>query len=562
MLRYGIPEYRLPRETLRQEIGYIRKLGVEIRTGVQVGSDISMAAIRQEYAATFLGVGAQAGMTVETEGADLPGVVDGIRFLQSVNAGEGVPIGKKVAVIGGGNTAIDCARTAKRLGAEEVTMVYRRSRAEMPAAKEEIEALEREGIQIAWLTLPTRFLAGDGRLSAMRCTAMTLGQPDASGRRRPIPVPGSEVAMAVDTAILAIGQVTRIEFLKALGISVNPNGTLAIDRQTGATNLEGVFAGGDVVTGAAYVIDAIAAGKKAARSIGQYLAGKPIAAREEEGEPEKLSAGETAALKQRFPSAKRAEMNELAVAERIGNFREVALGFTPEQAVREAMRCLAGQVEGCIECQECVRHCDAKAIDLHQQDSRMELHVGAVILAPGYESFDARGKPQLGYGRFRNVITAPEFERILSASGPFQGKVVRPSDQKTPRRIAFIQCVGSRERERDYCSAVCCMYATKEALIAREHIGEDLQCDIFFMDLRAYGKGFEAYYERAKTQGVNYIRCRPPVIEEIPASGNLTIQYLIEGDRKTAREYDLVVLSTGLLPPKTSGRWRNGWESS
>jgi heterodisulfide reductase subunit A len=252
-------------------------------------------------------------------------------------------------------------------------------------------------------------------------------------------------------------------------------------------------------------------------------------------------------------------MPELPVPERIGNFHEVALGFEPELAVQEAMRCLAGRIEGCIECHECERRCDAGAINFGQKGRRVELNVGAVILAPGYKSFDPRVKPDLGYGRFRNVITAPEFERVLSASGPFQGKVLRPSDQKTPRRIAFIQCVGSRERERDYCSSVCCMYATKEALIAKEHIGADLECDIFFMDLRAFGKGFEAYYERAKTQGVNYIRCRPPAVEEVPVTGNLIIQYLAEGDRKTSREYDLVVLSTAMLPPKGANRLAEGF---
>jgi heterodisulfide reductase subunit A-like polyferredoxin len=558
MLRYGIPEYRLPRETLRKEIDYIRKLGVEIRTGVQVGKDISIDGIRKDYAATFIGVGAQAGLNLEVDGSELPGVADGIRFLQAVNVGEKVQVGGKVAVVGGGNTAIDCARTAKRLGAGEVTIVYRRSRAEMPAAKEEIDALKQEGIKIAWLSLPKRFLSDGGRLSGIECIRMALGDLDSSGRRRPVPVPGSEFTMPVDTVIAAIGQLTQIEFLKALGISVNRNGTLAIERQTGATNLEGVFAGGDVVTGAAYVIDAIAAGKKAARSIGQYLKGVPIEATEAEKEPEKLSGEEIAALRQRFLFRKRAAMKQLPVAERIGNFREVALGFEPREAVQEAMRCLAGQIEGCIECHECERLCDRGAIDLTQKDGKIELNVGAVVLAPGYERFDPRAKPQLGYGRFRNVITAPEFERVLSASGPFQGKVLRPSDQKTPKRIAFIQCVGSRERERDYCSAVCCMYATKEALIAKEHVGEDLQCDIFFMDLRAYGKGFEAYYERAKAQGVDYIRSRPPVIEEVSETGNLIVKYLAEGDRKTSREYDLVVLSTGLLPPKGSSRMAEG----
>ena len=558
MLRYGIPEYRLPRETLRQEIAYIQKLGVEIRTGVQVGKDIAIADIRRDYAAVFIAAGAQGGMTLAVTGADLPGVIDGIRFLHAVNSAEAAPVGRIVAVIGGGNTAIDCARTAKRLGAEEVTIVYRRTRAEMPAASEEIDALEREGIKIAWLTLPTRFLANFGRLSAIQSIAMKLGEPDASGRRRPVPVPGSEFTMMVDTAILAIGQLTEIEFAKALGLAENPNHTLAIDRRTGATNVPGVFAGGDVVTGAAYVIDAIAAGKKAARSIGQFLNGAPVQAPADEKEPELLSAEEVAALHRRFPAEKRAQMRELPVAERTANFREVALGFDAQQAAQEAMRCLASKVEGCIECHECVRHCDAAAIDFGQTDRELSMNVGAVIVAPGYEAYDPRNKPDLGYGRFRNVITAPEFERILSASGPFQGKVQRPSDRKTPKRIAFIQCVGSRERGRDYCSAVCCMYATKEALIAKEHVGADLECDIFFMDVRAYGKGFESYYERAKAQGVNYIRSRPPVVQEIPASGNLTIQYLAEGDRKTTREYDLVVLSTALLPPKSSARLAAG----
>ena len=223
----------------------------------------------------------------------------------------------------------------------------------------------------------------------------------------------------------------------------------------------------------------------------------------------------------------------------------------PNKAAIDPDYCVHLKYGNCGICQEV---CGAEAIDYEQKDQVTELNVGAIVLSPGYEIFDAKLKPNLGYGRFRNVVTALEFERILSASGPFQGKVLRPSDQKTPKRIAFIQCVGSREAERDYCSGVCCMYATKEALIAKEHIGGDLECDIFFMDLRAFGKGFEAYYERAKAQGVNYIRSRPPSLEEVPETGNLIIQYLAEGDRKRSREYELVVLSTGMLPPAGSSR--------
>ncbi len=202
-------------------------------------------------------------------------------------------------------------------------------------------------------------------------------------------------------------------------------------------------------------------------------------------------------------------------------------------------------------CGICEAVCEAKAIDYTQKDKTVELNVGAVVLAPGYETFDPTVKPDFGYGRFPNVVTAIEFERILSPSGPYAGHVFRPSDFRKPQRIAFLQCVGSRDYERDYCSSVCCMYATKEAIIAKEHAGADLQCDIFFMDIRAFSKGFESYFESAKKQGINYIRCRVPVIRETPGSKNLVIRYLNEGDATVESEYDLVVLSVGMQPPKS-----------
>jgi heterodisulfide reductase subunit A-like polyferredoxin len=550
MLRYAIPEYRLPKDILAKEIDYIRRLGVEIRTGVKVGKDISVKDLKKDHHAVFIGVGAPGGMPLTMEGADLPGITDGIEFLKRVNLGEKVEIGEKVAVIGGGNTAIDCARTAKRLGAREVKIVYRRSREEMPAAEEEIRALEKEGIIIDFLTLPKCFMSKEGRLSEIECVGMALGEPDASGRRRPVPVPGSEFITSADTVIAAIGQVTDLSFLQDLGISLSSHETIAIDPLTGATNIEGVYAGGDAVTGPAYAIDAIAAGKRAAKSIDLYLRGIKDETYSEQHQPQKLTEMEVESLKGLVPSRKRVEMGEVPVSERLDNFREVALGFTTQEAVTEAMRCLAGQVEGCIECGECERRCEAHAIIYDQKEEMLELNVGAVILAPGYEIFDAKLKPDYGYGRFPNVVNALEFERILSASGPYLGRVLRSSDNKEPHRIAFIQCVGSRDSERDYCSSICCMYATKEAIIAKEHAGEDLECDIFFMDLRAFSKGFEEYYQRAKGLGVNYIRCRPSRIEEDPETRNLHIEYLIQGDKKVSKQYDMVVLSVGVQPPK------------
>ena len=199
-------------------------------------------------------------------------------------------------------------------------------------------------------------------------------------------------------------------------------------------------------------------------------------------------------------------------------------------------------------CKLCEKACQAKAINFDQKDEKIELQVGAILLAPGFELFDARVKEEYGLGRYPNVITSRAFERILSPSGPYSGKVLRPSDNTPPRRIAFIQCVGSRDFERDYCSSVCCMYATKEAIIAKEH-AEGLECDIFFMDLRAFSKGFEEYYQRAKGLGVNYIRCRVPSVKEVPGTGNLMVTYLTGDEKKASCEYGMVILSVGMQPP-------------
>jgi heterodisulfide reductase subunit A len=204
------------------------------------------------------------------------------------------------------------------------------------------------------------------------------------------------------------------------------------------------------------------------------------------------------------------------------------------------------------ECQICKEFCEADAIDYDQKETKVDLNVGAVVLAPGFEMFDPRIKEELGYDRYANVVTSVEFERILSTTGPYLGEVLRPSDQAHPKRVGFIQCVGSRDCERDYCSSVCCMYATKEAIIAKEHAGKDLECDIFFMDMRAYSKGFDEYYQQGKALGVNYIRCRPPSIREIPDTKNLLVEYMDEEDKKVSREYDMVVLSVGMLPPETA----------
>jgi len=199
-------------------------------------------------------------------------------------------------------------------------------------------------------------------------------------------------------------------------------------------------------------------------------------------------------------------------------------------------------------CKSCENFCEAGAIDYEQQDEIEELAVGAVVLSPGFEQFDPDLKKELGYSRYPNVLSSLQFERLLSASGPYLGKVLRISDENSPGKIAWIQCVGSREVEYNYCSSVCCMYATKEAIIAKEH-EPDLDCTIFFIDMRAYGKGFDAYYERAKELGVKYIRCRPSSVKEDPKTKNLKITYQAADCEIETDEFGMVVLSTGLRPP-------------
>jgi heterodisulfide reductase subunit A-like polyferredoxin len=550
MLRVGIPEYRLPKEVLKKEVAYIQKLGVDIKTGVQVGKDVTLEEVRRDYDALFVGVGAHGGVRLGVEGEDLPGVLEGVRFLRAVNLGEKTKLGKKVAVVGGGNTAIDCARTAKRLGAGEVSIVYRRSRAEMPASAEEVAAAEDEGIVMEFLTTPTRFLSQNGKLAKMECVRMELGKPDASGRPRPIPVKGSEFATSVDTVVAALGQAPETDFVKELGVALSKRGTVEIDPKTGATNIEGVFAGGDVVTGPAFVIDAIAAGRKAARSIDRYLNGEPLEVDEIGKEPAKLSEEEVKKLKERFPSRKRVNMREERVDKRTKCFGETVLGYSPEEGLEEASRCLAGQIEGCIECYECDRRCEAGAIAHGMQDEHVKVDVGAIIVATGLDFFDVSAIGEYGYGKIKNVVTAIEYERLTAASGPTFGALNRPSDGKIPYNIAFIQCVGSRDfRYEPYCSSVCCMHSTKEAMMAYEH-EPGTKSTIFYMDMRAVGKRFQEYVARAKHEyNVTYIRGRPGSIEVNAENDNPVIWYedTTTGEIKSF-EAELVVLAQAMVP--------------
>ena len=550
MLRYGIPAYRLPKDILAKDIGYIKKLGVGIKTSAVVGKEITMEKLKQDYQAVFIASGAHRSLRLNIPGEDASGVIHAVEFLRKVNSGEKVNIGKKVAVIGGGNAAMDAARVARRLGAD-VKVIYRRSRSEMPASDEEVRAAEEEGIDIMFLANPTRVIAEGGGVKRLECIKMKLGEPDDSGRRRPIPIEGSEFIIDVNTVIPALGQAPDIEYARKAGLKVSDRGAITVDEATLATNINGIFAGGDAVTGPAMVIDAIAAGKKAALSIDEYLKGEPLTPKDDARVPQELSKKEIRALKKRFPLKNRVKAKEVKPERRIKGFREVEQVYSVAAARREARRCLASQIEGCFECRECEARCEAEAINHEMQDEYIDINVGSIILSPGLDEYEPRALVNYGFGKYPNVVTSIMFERMLSASGPFKGELVRPLDRKPIQKIAWIQCVGSRDESINagYCSSVCCTYAIKQAIIAKEHAGHEINTTIFFMDMRTFGKGYEQYYHRAQQEHkVRFVRSRVFNIEEIKGTGNLLLRFAEEDGTLRNEEFDVVVLSVGFQP--------------
>jgi len=334
MMRVGIPDYRLPKDILKAEIKEIEGTGVDIKTNALVESFDEL--FQEGYNAVFLASGAHQGVKMGVKGENNAGVIECVAFLRDISLGKEVKVGERVAVIGGGNAAVDSARTALRLGAKEVTIVYRRTQAEMPASAEEIEGAVAEGVKIHFLAAPSRITNQDGKLQ-LKCLEMRLGEVDASGRPRPEPIEGSEFTMDLDTIIAAVGQ--RPEIPGQFKLPLGRGNTIQVDPDTLATGREGVFAGGDAVNGPASVIEAIANGRQAASSIDRYLGGS--------GDIEETLAppeGEVEPLEE-AKEEPRVEIPALPVAERLKSFSQVELALSEKMAVKEANRCLRCDLE-------------------------------------------------------------------------------------------------------------------------------------------------------------------------------------------------------------------------
>jgi heterodisulfide reductase subunit A-like polyferredoxin len=575
MLRVGVPEYRLPVPVVEREIQDIVDLGVELKVDSPVSHLDDL--FNDGFAAVMIAVGAHEGIRLNVPGNNLHGVLINTEFLRDVRlwthdqqaalaAGKSDPanlvFGKRVVVIGGGDVAVDVARTSVRLGATSVTMAVRGSSGRMPAADHEIEAAREEGIQ---MHVGLNFLRivddGNGAVAGIEVQDVKRFEKNDQGRRVAVIKDDSDHIIPADVIVFSVGQKAGLAFVpEDAGVNITSSREIEVSHSTYATDRPGVFAAGDAVTGTAFVIDAVASGHKCANAVDRYLRGEDLHAPEPRDErlAEIPQAELDAELRRgELERSPRVVESNISMDQRLHSFAEVQYGYTLEEAMEEAQRCLSCGI--CAECNSCVWECGINCIDLDMRGSKRKLDVGAVVLAPGFKTYQSELSEEYGFGRFPNVLTSIQFERLLSASGPTSGYIKRPSDQSRPKKIAFLQCVGSRDTKHDYCSAVCCMYAAKQAYMILEQ-DPDAEIRIFMMDMRAFSKNYESYYQRAKERkGIEYTRCRISSLKENPHNKNLIVRYSeraavpagqdgIEaaGASIQEEEFDVVVLSVGM----------------
>jgi heterodisulfide reductase subunit A len=562
-LRLAIPAYRLPPEVVDQDISNVTALGVEIATNSPV-SDLE-ALRRDGFDAVLVATGTPLSTSLNVPGEKLEGVQPGLAFLRATKLGGGADLtGKRVVVVGGGNVAMDAARTAVRMGASETTVAYRRGRAEMPAHSAEVDDAERDGVRFDFLVAPIE-VSGDasgsahasGRVTGLRCQRMALGKPDASGRRRPEPIKGSEFTIACDTVIVAIGMAPEAT---AFGgqVTATANGSVVADAHTLQTTVPDIFAAGDVTTGASDITRAVGQGRRAAHMIDRWLRGEPLEGFDLDDMLPVVDKGAVLARQKSYDGHSQA----LAPAAHSGagdpaDFGEIEAALTEAEARGSAGDCLDCGV--CAECGECVTACPSDAIHLEMREKVDEVQVGAVVVATGYKLFAADLKPEYGFGRYKNVITGMQMDRLLAPTRPYN-TVLRPGDGKAPERIAYILCTGSRDETvgNPLCSRFCCMYSIKQNQLVMGALPL-AEVTVHYMDIRAPGKRYDEFYESAKSMGATYVKGRVAKVTE-KDDGNLILRYedIEHGGALVEAEYDMVVLAVGVQPNRDVERLFSG----
>jgi heterodisulfide reductase subunit A len=555
MLKLTLPEYRLPNKVVDRDIQNIVSLGVDFEVNRKISH---LADLKNEgFDALFVSVGTHETTSMKIEGSNLLGIVSCLDFLRESKIGKKTDLtGKKVMVIGGGNTAMDASRTAVRLGASSVKIIYRRSREEMPAWKVELKETIEEGVILDVLCNPVKFVGQNGILNQVKLIRMKLGAPDDSGRRSPIEIKGSEYTEEVDFVIEAIGLQPTTSIFKS-ELELAKNGRIKVNEKTLQTSTQWIFAGGDAVIGSSTIIEAVGQGKKAASYIDKYLNNENL---EEFEFGDKLTAVDKKNILGRENILHRPALDDnlRPVVERIRDFKDIEYTFTEEQVKQSTARCL--DCSNCRECHQCVSACPANAIDFSQREENISAKANSIIVSSGFHLFNADGKPQYGSVKFANVIDSLQMDRLIAPTRPFNN-VLRPGDGKVPGNIAYVLCTGSRDSSLEnfrscsmaavnnqICSQICCMHSIKQAQLL---MGALPMADItiYYIDIRAFGKGYEEFYQQSKSMGVNFVKGKVARIREEDKTGDLILRFEnIETGQVNEVKHDLVVLSVGVQP--------------
>ena len=576
MMRVGIPPHRLNYEMMDWEIKQIRDEGVEIHLNTYVHDIPGLLNKKSDkfdgpYDAVLIATGTHAARKLDIPNSDHPDNIMSLDLLRQVCLGIGVSggldlhgkkvtvvsqealnlKGKKVAVLGAGNVALDCLRSLVRLGASEVKMVCRKPRDEVTGYQWEVDLAEEEGVTVCDSQMFKEIIVKDGKIKGVKTIKTDYKGYDEKGRIQIEEVPGTEQIQDTDVVVWATGQGADLSFLPQDGsIGTTKGGGIETNSEL-MTTLAGVFAAGDGRLGmTTYVVDAISEGHKSARSIDRYLRGEkgvkerrkfPVAELTAEEVKEKIADGQ-------FSPEKRIFLRNLPIEERISSFKEVELNMTEAEAQVESERCLRCGV--CSECLECLAACERGAIDHDMPDERLDLQVGTIILATGFKDFDPARIPELNYGKYPNVLTAPEFERLINASGPTSGKVLLKNG-KPPKSVAIIHCVGSRDaRYHEYCSRACCMYSLKLSQLVHEYVGAEVH--EIYRDMRSFGKGYEEFYNRTEKMGVHFYHGK---VTSIRKKGSRLVVNWDESfhNQPDQVEVEMVVLATGFEPRADAG---------
>ena len=546
MLRHGMPAYRMPKSILNRDIKNITALGVEIKTNTKIES---IAALKEQgYDAVFVGVGNQNPRIIPITGNDLTDVTDCMNFLRETNVGEELPDieDKDFVVLGGGNVALDVARAAVRMGTKSVSIVCLEEQDKMPALDFEVREAIEEGVKIYAGVSTKRIYNDDSGKSKLEVLKVDKIDFDENGRMTGFSIAeGSEQAIDADVVVMAIGlSPSTIPFEDELNL--NGNKTIQANEQSLQTSDPMVFAGGDAVLGPSIIVEAMGQGRRAAFYIDRFLKGEDL----DVGYGSELEVAdkeEIISCSSNCSSIPPTALRELEPHQRIQSFEAYEETMTEAEVRDSANRCLGcGE---CSQCQECVKVCPGDCINFDMRPDHLEMTVGSVILSTGYEILDPAGKELMGFGKYPNVISGPQMDRLLAPTRPYNG-VLRPSDGKEPESIAIVLCNGSRDHTvcNPLCCRIGCMYSAKHAQLV---MGALPMADvtIYYIDFRAFGKGYDEFYEQSKGMGVEYTKGKVARIDELEG-GNLKLHYEDmegEGGLREA-EHDMVVLTVGFLP--------------